>query len=175
MKNIGVYVGRFCPLHKGHIRVIDTMINDNGIDNCIVFIGSCSTTTSWNVLFNYEQRHDLIKTLYPELRVVGIPDVYINNNWEISNRIWLNILDDILDSVFFYGSQNRMFYGGCREDLITFITANRYVNIVNRDDQPIRATDIREKLLIGANIMGYVHKDIIGKIKRYFDTQKELL
>ncbi len=52
MKTLAVYCGRFNPVHAGHEAVINTMIEQFGIENIIVIIGSSNTAQSLRHFFH---------------------------------------------------------------------------------------------------------------------------
>ena len=70
----GIFVGRVCPLHLGHQKIIQKMIDDCGVDNCLMLIGSSNAPLSWRVLFPYMRRRNWVKRIFKQLKVIGIPD-----------------------------------------------------------------------------------------------------
>ena len=75
MKNSSaVFLGRMNPIHAGHEKVISEMVNQFGIGNSLVIIGSSSADFSLRNYFSYQERRRFIKTIFPQLEVVGLPD-----------------------------------------------------------------------------------------------------
>lgn len=169
MQNIGIYVGRFCPIHTGHMRIIDAMIKRFTDNNCLLFIGSCNSPISWRVLFTYSDRRRWIKRLYPTLKVMGMPDVPGND------AVWLQMIDDYIDTAFPHGSQNRIFFGGSQEDIEFFYDNGRQIEIVDRDEHPVSATNIRQLLLLEESIHKFVDPRIAHEVKDIFRKRIKML
>src|SRR5689334_4699388 len=141
MSEFGMFVGRVSPIHLGHERVIDHMIETHGIDDTMVVIGSSNTAPSMRHFFSYSDRRAFVKALYPDIRVVGLPD-YPNDDE------WLLALDDIVASTG-RAAEDARFFGGCDEDVRFFTNAGRSVTILNRFDgttPKISATEVRDCL-----------------------------
>ncbi len=111
---MGVIIGRFSPLHKGHQMIIDYMIKKHGIKNCLVLIGSSNSLTE-RTPYTFKQREKMIHVLYPEIKILPLPDVepelqlYRDN----TNEIWLNNVEEIEKNM----GTKFVFYGGSTEDL----------------------------------------------------------
>ena len=170
MNKIGVFVGRLSPLHIGHEKIIDKMIEYCGLENCIVFIGSSASPLSWRVLFSYNDRERWLRRLYgKDIRIVGMPDVLL------SDTQWLEMLDDYINAIF-PEEKDVVFYGGCSEDVRFFYEhGRRKVNIVNREELPVSATQVREMLLQGMDISGVVNPKIAKEVKEVFHKQLKKL
>lgn len=167
--NIGIYMGRFCPIHIGHMRIINSLINLYGYDNSLVFIGSCNAPISFRVLFTYADRRRWIKRLYPQLKVMGMPDVPENDN------VWMQLVDDAIDCAFPFGSQNRVFFGGSQEDIEFFYESGKQIQIVDRDQVPVSATNIRQLLLLENDITKFVDPRIANEVQDIFRKRLKLL
>lgn len=167
---IGITVGRFCPLHLGHQRIIKQMINDVGPKNSLIMIGSSNSPISWRVLFDYVDRRRWIKRIFPDIRVIGMPDAPNNDS------MWFTMLDDYISSIF-SNIKNRevIFYGGCSEDVDYFYSHNRKVKIVDRQEVKISGTNVREMLLQNISIENFVDKRILKEVKEIFDKQLKKL
>lgn len=172
MNKIGVFIGRMVPIHKGHQRIIQTMIDDCGIDNCQVLIGSSNAPLSWRVLFPYKKRSVWVKRLFPGVRIMGIPDTYVPDDNE-----WLMYVDDCLASVFpGAGIKDFVFYGGSSEDVVWFYEhGNRHIKIVDREQYPVSATKVRQMLLNGMPIDEVVDKRIAKEVVEAFTSQLDKL
>ena len=153
-----VFVGNFCPIHKGHQYVIDDMINKYK-DNCILLIENCNSKKSIKNLFPYKSRRNFIKALYPTLKIIGIPEfkttiekmvhiidilesvtdrsVHLNNSKLLKNYFPKNIEGDL----------EPVFYSGCMEDGLIFDKYEFPVKIVSRFDNDISSKKIRNALL----------------------------
>jgi len=120
----GVYVGRFCPVHANHEQVIREMLREFGYQKSLVVIGSSNAPATMRNIFNYSDRRHFLKTIFPKLRVVGLPDY---------NHVprWLEALDDVL-LLAGINPEEAVYYGGCAEDIAYFIENKREVKILDR-------------------------------------------
>ena len=167
MRNVGIFIGRMCPIHKGHMKIIQQMIDDNGISNSLVFIGSAASHLKLRVMFNYGDRRRWIKRLFPDLRIMGIPD------FPESDVIWMNMVDDAVNSVFRYNPKcddpiNITFYGGSTEDVEFFYDAGKQVKIVDRNELPVSASMIRLLLLQGESTENWIDNRIRSEVEDLF-------
>ena len=167
----GIFVGRCAPLHLGHQKIIQKMIDDCGVNNCLMLIGSSNTPLSWRVLFPYMRRRNWVERIFKQLKVIGIPDC-VNNDTE-----WFMMLDDYITSVFPEArKEDIIFYGGKQEDVIFFYShENRSVEIVNRYELPISASQVREMLLLNLDISTVVDPRIAKEVKEVFHKQLKKL
>lgn len=181
----GVFIGRFSPVHRGHIAVMTEMFEQCA--KSLVIIGSCTEPMSMRHFFSYEQRRSLIKTIFPvALSVMGMPDYH-------SDEVWLTALDDVISCVFddyppkvqFNGHfkpptsihRKIVFFGGCEEDVQFFINAGREVHIVNRYDgttPKVSASEVRDCLLNGRSLEGKVSPVLIKPVTDMFKTNWEI-
>ena len=115
-KTKAVIVGRFCPVHIGHEKVIRSMIDNFGIDNCLVIIGSSNHLVSVLHFFSYTERRQFLSKIFPGLKLVGLPDYH-------DDAVWMTALDDIL-SVSGMNPKDVVFYGGSRQDIEFFYRFN---------------------------------------------------
>ena len=167
-KGFGVYVGRFNPLHLGHIAVIRSLIETYG-EQTLLIIGSSNAPTSLRHFFSYDERKKFIKAVFPDIKVVGLPDYG-------DDTIWLSALDDILIAAGFDPSKTT-FFGGCSEDLRFFEDANRNCSFMNRFDgttPKVSATEVRDALILGRPLDGLVDPAISSQVKQLFDQKWEV-
>lgn len=161
-----VYIGRFNPLHLGHARVIDAMIQKYGVENCLLIVGSSNADFSLRHFFSYHERKGFIKKAYPDLRIVGLPDYHHDGEW-------LAALDDILHAAGIDPKQVT-FFGGCQEDIRFFFDDNRVCEILNRfDGLKTSATEVRDALILGKPLEGLVHPPLIPDIQSLFKEKWE--
>ncbi|MFA5987136.1 MAG: adenylyltransferase/cytidyltransferase family protein [Candidatus Paceibacterota bacterium] len=164
----GVYVGRFNPIHKGHQAVIDKMLAEHSEKASLVIIGSSNAPVSLRHFFSYRERSDFIKKLYPNLKLIGLPDFGDDHEW-------LNALDDTLRAVDFNPTDVE-FFGGCVEDIRFFADDGRKYKVLNRFDgttPKISATEIRDALIFDRPLAGYLDEKIKDDIKELFKEKWE--
>jgi len=138
----GVYVGRLSPMHIGHEAIIHTMLEEHGRKNCVVMIGSCNAAFSLRDMFSYAQRQRFVKTVFPELSVVGLPDYG-------SDQMWLLHMDDMLR---FAGinPQTAIYYGGSITEyhMQMFLRDGRTCSTIDRTLDGISATKVRDGIIM---------------------------
>lgn len=172
-KNVGVFVGRLCPIHNGHKETIDKMIRDNGIENCLIVLGSVGQKATFRVLFSYHQRKKWVRSLYgQEIRIVGMPDFPNDNN------SWIDLLTDQIHASFCHmENYNIAFYGGSYNDLDVFSNYGFRVEVVDRTKMPVSATVIRDMALRGMSIRDFVpqeiHDDFTYKFARIMEENEK--
>ncbi len=83
MKTLGLTLGKFAPLHKGHQFMIETALQE--VDELIVVIYETKVTP-----IPHHVRANWIRRLYPEVRVIEAwdgPDGYSDNREHIRARL----------------------------------------------------------------------------------------
>ncbi len=75
-----LFVGRFQPLHLGHLSVIE-WLRAEGYDQIIIGIGSSQYSGTDENPLSFAQRSQCWQQLYPELPVVAIPDIHDDAHW----------------------------------------------------------------------------------------------
>jgi hypothetical protein len=141
-KKYAVYAGRLSPMHLGHQFVIDTMISDFELHNCLLILGSATTPQSIRNLFSYSDRKAFVRSIYPSLQIAPLSDYPTDVQWLEAQADLLNIAGMDVDST--------LFYGGCEEDLIWYRKVGYTCKIVDRvggKSPEISATKLREHLL----------------------------
>lgn len=144
MKLTGVQLGRLAPPHSGHEMIARGMLARHG-DNSLVMIGS-SNVFNARTPFTFEQRRALIQRIFPDIQVVGLPDIDRSRlvHSESTIPLWLEQIKAIQD-----GMNTRFkFYGGSQEDLRFFPGTFDSEVLVDRatTGQNISATAVRELL-----------------------------
>lgn len=172
---LGVYVGRFCPPHNGHVRVIDELWKEYGEANSLVIVGSSNHEVSYRHLFSFGDRIEMLRHLYPHLNVVGLPD-------HETDELWLTDLWGTIDC--WRHSRERptlrevTFYGGCEEDVLFFINAGYKVHILNRFDgtgPKVSATEVRDALVHDRSLSGLIPEELKGIVRTCFQARWEEL
>jgi nicotinamide-nucleotide adenylyltransferase len=83
MKEItALIVGRFQPLHNGHMKLIEHV--EGEVDNIIIGIGSSHAGHTWDNPFTAEERRGMIERslkTFQRYKIVEIPDVHNDKIW----------------------------------------------------------------------------------------------
>ena len=167
----GVFLSRFSPLHKGHQLVIDKMIADFGSKNCLLIIGS-STSVNSRTPYTLAKRKAMLKTLYPKIKILTIPDVNPKKNYFGQETLteWLGNLKKL------ERRQNTefVFYGGSKKDVSYLNKEFKTLVAVNRKVTNISATNVRKALETNdlKVLERYLDKRIIPVAKRVYSKIK---
>ncbi len=144
MNDTAVFLGRFSPFQRGHASIVEEMIRVNGMENCLIMIGS-SNTLNERTPYTYEQRAEMVKAVFPEIKTIPLPDgkpglVYFDGS---TNEEWLDNIEKIQKE-----QQTKfVFYGGSKEDLEILAQRFETVVLVDRKKSPeITATNVRSAL-----------------------------
>lgn len=82
-----VFIGRFQPIHAGHVHVIQKALDLS--NTAIILVGSAFSSRTIRNPFTFEERRDMIKSVFSDPRVVvlPIPDFpYDDNRWIVEVR-----------------------------------------------------------------------------------------
>lgn len=172
-KKVGVFVGRLCPIHVGHMETIDKMIEECGEENSLIVLGSVGQKVTFRVLFSYWQRRQWIRSIYGEnIRIVGLPD------FPNDNESWFRLLSDLIYASFSHLAEGEfkaldddvdvVFYGGSVDDTEIFSGKGYPVRIVDRTSMPVSATVIRDMALRGMDVSPFLHPHIKDDFLRKF-------
>jgi len=173
-REFAVFVGRFCPVHRGHQNVIEKMLALFTPLRCLVVVGSSNAKFSRRHFFSFEERLKFLKILFPALKLIGLADVG-------SYKRWLASLDRALESEGI-DPQRVVFLGGSKEDIDFFVGAGRCVRIVNRYDGTnpvVSASEVRDCLFEGRyeeleTLLDPKIKDLVVQIFETKQTQNTL-
>lgn len=108
LKKLGVFIGRFQPLHKGHEVIINKMISET--DQQLLLIGSCNNTGTVRNPFTYEIRKDIIKQKYPNVSTEPLND-YLYNDAQ-----WFTKVRYIIDAYSSNNNTSVVLYGHTKPD-----------------------------------------------------------
>jgi len=164
----GCFVGRMCPIHLGHKKIIEKMMDE--AEKCLVVMGSANHALSMRHVFSYEERRNLVKKIFPSMPVVGLADFSTDGEWIVA-------LDDILSAAGMDPAET-VFFGGCQEDIQFFLDAGRKTAILNRFDgstPKISATEVRDALVYGRSLDGLLDPLIQQEVKELFAGKWEKL
>ncbi len=161
----GIYIGRFNPIHNGHINVIEAMTKLYG-SNCLIIIGSCNQQQTLRHFFAYSERKALIKCLYPTLKVAPLADTVTDAEW----------YDQLSDIVSLTGKQiqNAEFFGGCEADIQAMRKWTTKITLLDRYDgsRPlISATDVRDALIHDKPLDDLMPKKLHVLVKHMFEQK----
>ena len=161
------YCGRFNPIHVGHEAVTREMLKLFGPLRSRVIIGSANASQSLRHFFSYQERRDLIKTVFPEVVTMPLGD------FPSSDQKWMVALDDLL-AASGMDPQKTVFFGGCEEDILFFLKLNRKCHILNRFDgttPKVSATEVRDSLIHERPMDSFLNPLIQEKVRDLFHVK----
>jgi nicotinic acid mononucleotide adenylyltransferase len=161
-------MGRFSPLHLGHTAVIDTMLDKYGEDNSLLLIGSVNNNQTLRHFFSFSERRSMIKMVYPNIRVAGVPDFADDGDWFM----------EIADLIHLIGNHSFEceFFAGCDEDVAAMRAYTSNITVVNRFDGTtplISATQVRDALMYKREVKDLLHHNCLDYVVNLFDKKWE--
>lgn len=75
----GLVVGRFQPLHNGHVQLIKLAREQCG--TVVVAVGSTNAKPSLRNPLNFEERRAILQAVFPGIAVYDVPDVHEREAW----------------------------------------------------------------------------------------------
>jgi len=159
-----VYIGRFSPMHYGHQAIIQSMIQVAPHDH-LVLLGSCNTPIAPRHLFKFTDRINIIKSIFPEVKLAGLPD------FPNDNDSWFESLDSIISLT--NDPTLTTFIGGCDADVQWFKDNNRQCIVIDRKwgiTHDISGTEIRNFLAKDdkESLANFMDERIIDKATEIF-------
>ena len=169
---IGVVLGRFQMLHKGHISLIDEAAKLS--DKVVVLVGSADKSNTIDNPFSFEERKEMILNTRPNVIVLAINDLGVGNVY-----LWGDYLIDtikknnITPDLFLFGNEAKVDLW-FRPEVLENITIKK----ISRDIIDISASRLREEILDGKKDLWnqYMPKELdiyYDFIKNRLDSIKE--
>lgn len=132
-----LYVGRFQPIHWGHVKIIQSMVADGF--NPIIVVGSAqevkSSKNPLDASLRMELIHDLMKFIKPnEYHVLALDNISVDSDW--CSYVMNNVK-------FITGHTPHLFYGGDDVALKFFSEAGVTCKKIDREALEISGTEVR--------------------------------
>ena len=132
---VGLVIGRFQPLHNGHVALIQKAMDDN--DVVLVLVGSQNKLTDYRNPFDIETRLELLKehfAQYDKMYFKGMDDYPNNEQWveDVISRV-NTITDDPRATTVYTSDKDAEFY-----------RMNFLYSVEVSPSKGLNATDIRE-------------------------------
>jgi cytidyltransferase-like protein len=166
-------IGKFNPIHKGHIKTIQKMLNHH--QDSLILIGSCNSHIYDNskYWFSYDERYEFIevaiKSHVNQPKIAPLPDM---NNI----NMWYKTLWDIIKLWKYDANEkNVKFWAGSKEDVKYFKNFDVQYEIVDRTENGISSTKVRHFLAESNSITDLIdNKKVEELIKKYYPSKQEL-
>jgi len=160
----GVFVGRFQPLHMGHLVVIKEILKE--VDELVIVVGSAQYSHRIDNPFTTGERLTMIRNALKEARIPGercwvvpVRDVHVHMLW-VAEVVGYTPKFDVV-----YGNEpltRRLFReAGFKVKSVPFHKRDVY-----------SATEIRKRMLAGKNWEELVPKSVVAFIKEIDGVQR---
>ncbi|MFA5917100.1 MAG: adenylyltransferase/cytidyltransferase family protein [Candidatus Gracilibacteria bacterium] len=146
MQNLGIIIGRFSPLHIGHISLVNYSLKNH--DKTIVIIGSAEKIDKNNP-YSYNERNDIIKKEFDANIILD----YLNDYEKDEN--WIGALNSVIKK-YSTKEDNLYFLGGDLKNDFAIKVIKEHIQELDfntisfiekpRQEIPISATKIRNLL-----------------------------
>lgn len=163
---IGVFVGSFNPVHKGHENIINYLINEKIVDKVIVI----ATGNYWDKqnLLDLNLRIKMLELIKKDNIIIDKEHNKMEYTYEILDSLKEKNPNDEFYLVIGSDNANTLYKWKCYERLL-----KHGIIVINRND--IKITLNIEKLLIINKKFGYMSSSIIrndlDKNKRYLNKK----
>jgi len=165
MKKYGIFLGRFSPLHNGHIRVINKMKDIYGDSKSLILVGSCANKIdlSGKLFFTYLQRKHIIQAIFNNISIVGLPD-FKQFDYDPNFTQWTENMWDIIKLRFEDADVNNVvFFTSDEKDTYFFTRKNYEIMICPRKSEDESATTVRQ-ILISGHYKHLSEEEVEGKL-----------
>lgn len=158
---VGIFIGRFQPLHIGHQAIIEKMISE--VDLPIVIIGSANSPSTILNPFSYTDRESLIKSIYPSLQILPI------NDYKYQDHLWLEKIKELIEPFEFINNKKSeiIIYGFPKDNSSDYLNwFPEYKHNYVKTNLNVSSTDIREiyfQYLNKENILNHEWNSVICK------------
>lgn len=173
MNKFGLLIGRFNPIHQGHIKLIKFALKQIK-EKLIVIIGSSNTSRTQKNPFNYDERLKLFQlSLKPEFlsRIIFCSQDDFNDNIKWSNAIKTTV------SIYCFPYEITLF-GYYKDDSSYYLKLfpeynNSFVN--NNFEYGLSSTYIRNEILVIENDVIKLNRNGIQNCCHFNNSVKEYL
>ena len=183
---IALYLGSFNPFHNGHLEVVKTAINDFKMDKVVIVPTMQNPWKEEKVLDIDKRVHIIYNSLYGIFSATNIDDswsCYIG----IPNYIELSLIEkELIPPYYSYATFHALKNKYCNDEIFVLCGEDTMKNIpnwmngeaiiqdydfliVDRPDNSISSTEIRDKVRKGEDISKYVNVNVINLIKKYYE------
>ena len=172
---VALYLGSFNPFHKGHLEVVKTALNNFKMDR-VVIVPAMQNPWKKEKVLDFNKRIYIIRTQLQE---------------EFFPKQWIKIgIDNIerflIPPYYSYATLHALKNKYCNDDVFVLcgedtikdipdwmhggkIIEDYNFLIVDRPENSISSSLIREKVKNKENIDSYVSSNVVNLIKKYYD------
>lgn len=150
MEKTAAIIGRFQPLHKGHVHAVKKAMEK--FEKVVIVVGSTNEKNTFRNPFSFKERKEMIRRVFgKKIKIVGIPDMPENGQWV------KELLKKVKFDVAVSGSpRTQKCFKGLKKVLKPdFLRPKIY-----------KGTRIREKMARGEKWEHLVPKEVVGYLKK---------
>lgn len=142
MPSAGVFIGRFQPLHNGHIEIINQMIQE--VDHPIIIIGSASGPRTPLNPFTFQERVKMLQDIFGNKITI-----FAAEDYKYQDNEWLARINTIIDCIKVRHEVDASYvtiYGYKKDDSSQYLgwfPAYKYKEVITTNPV-LNSTDIRE-------------------------------
>lgn len=161
MKRVAIYIGRFQPLHKGHIEVINHC--KKNYDETFVLVGSCNKRRSMKNPFSFEKiARWLVNT--------GVK-VHPLKDYIYDDEKWATQIKDIISDLYKNQECEFTLVGHMKDDSSFYLNMfpEYKLDLLPEFNNGLSATDIRTQMfenLSGMELLDYLSKCVTSDVAR---------
>ena len=173
---IALYLGSFNPFHNGHLKVVNTALDDFKMDRVVIVPAMQNPWKKDKVLRMYD-RIKIIKEYIRQPIILDKP-----------STISIDPIEQTLISPYYsYATLHALKTKYCNDEIFVLcgedtmkdipnwmhggkIIEDYNFLIVDRPEKSISSTQIREYIKQGKDISKFVSKNVINLIKQYYET-----
>jgi len=86
---LGIIVGRFQILHKGHSEIINKATEL--CDEVGILVGSSQESGTYKNPFSYDERKEFLLSAFPDIKIYPLPDIGVGNCKEWGDYVLKNV------------------------------------------------------------------------------------
>ena len=178
----GVFIGRFQPLHIGHIDLIYKTLNTIPIeiDKLIILIGSSNLTCSIKNPFSFEEREEMIRAEFKGMEHKII--IHPLRDYFYDELAWIERVKNILDYIVPIKDRelNQIKLIGQYKDKSSYYlksfpyesSRTKYSILKDKEEQTISAATIRDSLFQDNPRFDLIPESTHGLIQQFLKTEK---
>jgi len=136
----GIFIGRFQPVHQGHIHALG--IAASQVDTLYIFVGSANQCRSIRNPWTFQERSQMLRTKLHNARVTNFKIVPLND-YRYSDTQWMS---DVRATAEHYGMVNPTLFGHVKEgnDYLAWFPDWKFKSI--EAEYNVNATAVRQRM-----------------------------
>ena len=166
---IGVFVGSFNPVHKGHIKIAKYLVNNNYVDKLLII----PSPNYWdkNNLIDIKDRINMLKYYETDKIIINETLNDLPYTYEVINELKKEYKTDELYLII--GADNIILFDKWKHykellklNIIIYTRNDKYIIIDKVKNIDISSTQVREKIKNHENLNKYLDDFVINYINK---------